>query len=265
MREGGFYTIFHQGRVVGCMKYTTLPGNQIMLEGLRMEPDERGKGYASVAVDFFMDLVHSLEPSIIRFATSDENAFSHHSADKYGFTKITSFFHRYVKGPEMKSILERIGRADVAEITQMNYSVQSAEEGDLPEILSFISGSPEWNISHGLLSSGWVFFPFTEKGVRDNVRSGFSFTCKVGKTITAVLLAHGSRQYPGDVDISWLSGSKEQVHSLLTEFMTVVDIGTVNEIAVKTPSSIIAGHMESYGFIRHDRVNCAVVFEKRLS
>ena len=279
MKEGGFHTILQDGVVVGCMKHTLMPGNEILLEGLRMDPDRQGKGFASIAVDFFMELVHSLKPSVIRFATSDENVFSRHFGEKHGFQFVTAFHHRFFKRPDAEAVLERIlekdrEKADDDQEAILHSSGASGKIGeicstsieDLDKVMTYLESTPEWSTSKGLISHGWVFHPFAREGIKGFLSTGHSFVHRdpMDSAINGILLAEESQQYQGDVDISWLSGTNEIITDLLTEFMRTVDLDKANEIAGKTPSSKIAMTMEAFGFIEHDRVDCAVVFEKKM-
>ncbi len=268
INEEGFYTILLEGRVIGCMKYTRLPGNEIMLEGLRMDPEHEGKGYASISVSFFNELVFSLEPNVLRFATSDENVFSHHIADKYGFKRIASFYHRYMKGPEIKEKVEQIGSSkDLYRIHKPTDKIVNTSSRDFEQVLTFIRASEEWESSRNLLSRGWVFYPYTDEDLRELLNSSFSFMRKQGvggNVITGVILASHSRQYPSDIDISWLSGDEDSVRLLLTRIFLEADIETVQEIAGKIPTQTMAGFVEKFGLHKHPRVDGTHVFEKRL-
>lgn len=269
--EDGFYTILLGDRIAGCMKYTRLPRNEIMLEGLRMDPDLGGLGYASIAVEFFMGLVDQQEPSTLRFATSDENVYSHHFGEKYGFHQVASFYHRYLKGPEIREKLDDIRRVMDA-VTKLNGSgrseggegrIRQTRGDDFQDVLAYLKGSEEWEPAKNLLSYGWVFYPFTEEALKGLLDSKYSFIGKQHGRITGVILADHSRQYPTDIDMSWVTGEEESVLDILTRLFLEIDAGTVREIAGKLSTKRMAGCMERFGFHRHPRVDGTHVFEKR--
>jgi len=262
IHEEGFYTIFHEEKVIGCMKYTKLPENEIMLEGLRIQPEERGRGHASIAVDFLMRHVDRLYPRIIRFATSDENVYSHHFGEKYGFRKIASFYHRFMKQSEIRQKLNEMETKSGLSGNRSNITISRTTPDDMDEVLSFLNRSDEWAPSKELLSYGWVFYPFTRMGVMEQIESEYSFLYRENHRISGVLLAHQSRQYPKDIDISWLSGAEEAVHRLLWKLLEIVEVEKVHEISGKPPTSNIADCMEHFGFLKHPRLDCTDIFEK---
>lgn len=264
--EEGFYTILLDDRVIGCMKYTRLPRNEIMLEGLRMDADHEGKGYASIAVTFFMGLVHRLEPRILRFATSDENVFSHHFGNKYEFEKIASFFHRYMVDDEIRIKVKEIrNEADDSSGDKNGGSIVSTSTKDFGRALIFLQTSPEWKPAHNLLSHGWVFHPYTDGDLLSLLESNLSFIYERDGQMTGILLASHSKQYPTDIDITWLSGDEASVTALLSRIFLEADLDTIHEIATKISTPMMAGFAEKFGLHRHPRVDGTHVFEKKLS
>lgn len=274
IQEEGFYVILLRERVIGSMKYTKLPGQEILLEGLRMDPEMEGKGYASLAVDHFMGLVDAQEPRLIRFATSDENVYSHHFGEKYGFEFIASFYHRYMKGPEIREKLIDIRNTISAPVEESDFTAGAPGEvgvmetmcntssDDFRRVLGFMKRSGEWEHAQNLISNGWVFFTFAEDRLRALLDSEYSFILERNGDIMGILLADHSIQYPTDIDISWITGDEMAVHALLTKLFLSVDEETVQEIAGKPSTAEISGFMENFGFHRHPRVDGTHVFEK---
>lgn len=274
--DEGFYTILLDDRVVGCMKYTVQPRYEILLEGLRMDPDLEGKGYASIAVDFFMRLVDSLRPGLLRFATSDENVFSHHFGNKYGFGKVASFFHRFMVDDEIRNKVDELhrGRIDLFPIVSGTGAgpwhdvdggtVTRTSVMDFGRTMVFLQSSPEWKPAHNLLSRGWVFHPYSDASLLSLLGSDFSFIREnEDGQMVGIILADHSRQYPTDIDITWLSGDPESVRLLLSRLFLEADVETVHEIAAKIPTPAIAEIAEEFGLHRHPRVDGSHVFEKK--
>ena len=280
MSEEGFYTILVGDRIVGCMKYTVQPRYEILLEGLRMDPEFEGKGYASIAVAFFMKLVHSLRPRTLRFATSDENVFSHHFGEKYGFKKVASFFHRYMVDDEIRLKMHELEQ-ERQELFPMGSGTETvtasgawhdADGGrilrtsvkDFGRTLMFLQSSEEWKPACNLLSRGWVFHPYSDASLLSLLGSDFSFVREdADGTVVGIILADHSPQYPPDIDITWLSGDSESVRLLLSRLFLEADLETVHEIAAKLPTRATAEMAERFGLHKHPRVDGTHVFEKR--
>jgi len=96
--EGGFYTILRGKRIIGCIKATDHAAGQVTLEGLRIHPACRGHGFAGDAFAGLIRLVESRRPPpvVMRFATADVNEISHHLGEKHGFSRVASFYHRFM-------------------------------------------------------------------------------------------------------------------------------------------------------------------------
>ncbi len=96
-----FYVLELEGKVIGTVKLTLMPGKIGWLEGFRVHPDYRGKGYGRLLHMFMIDLGKALaERGILRaleFATYFLNKISIGLAEKTGFRIRTKFFDLSVR------------------------------------------------------------------------------------------------------------------------------------------------------------------------
>lgn len=96
LADGGFIVGEAGGRVVACAKITGMPGRIAWLEGLRVHPDFRGRGYGRIMSDQVLQLalekVETGEFSAVEFSTYIGNVESRTMAEKQGF-RITERFH----------------------------------------------------------------------------------------------------------------------------------------------------------------------------
>ncbi len=96
LKDGGFYVLELDGKVVGTAKMTLLPNRVGWLEGLRVHPDYRGRGYGRFIQNFMLDLGERLaEEGVINaleFATYFLNRESIAMARKDGFSVMARFF-----------------------------------------------------------------------------------------------------------------------------------------------------------------------------
>ncbi len=96
LADGGFVVGEADGRVVACAKITGMPGRIAWLEGLRVHPDFRGRGYGRLMSDQVLRLalekVEAGEFSAVEFSTYTGNVESRTMAEKQGF-RITELFH----------------------------------------------------------------------------------------------------------------------------------------------------------------------------
>ncbi len=94
--EGNLFTGISDGRVVACARFTRVPGDILWLEGLRVHPDYRGRGYGRTISEHILEqcrkLVESREARGIEFSTYSLNAESRGLSEKQGF-RVTEWFH----------------------------------------------------------------------------------------------------------------------------------------------------------------------------
>ena len=91
---------------------------------------------------------------------------------------------------------------------------------------------------------------------------GLSLVALEDGSMTAVLLAHRSEQYPENIDISWISGTEEGMSVLLRELIRKAWELGAREIGAKLPTTETAAFMERHGFVQHEHVNKVLIFEK---
>ncbi|QDA31801.1 GNAT family N-acetyltransferase [Thermococcus indicus] len=96
LRDGYFYVLELDGRVIGTAKLTLLPGKVGWLEGLRVHPDHRGRGYGRKLHNFMLELGERLAQGgrieALEFATYFLNRESISMAEKTGFQVKAKFF-----------------------------------------------------------------------------------------------------------------------------------------------------------------------------
>ncbi|WP_297068994.1 GNAT family N-acetyltransferase [Thermococcus sp.] len=97
VNEGGFYVLEVDGRVVGTAKLTLLPGRVGWMEGLRVHPEYRGRGYGRLIHNFMLNLGKKLAEKgaikAVEFTTYFLNRESIEMARKDGFSVIAKFFN----------------------------------------------------------------------------------------------------------------------------------------------------------------------------
>ncbi|NJE77100.1 GNAT family N-acetyltransferase [Thermococcus sp. ES12] len=96
LRDGHFYVLEVDGKVIGTAKLTLLPEKVGWLEGLRVHPDYRGKGYGRLLHEFMLELGSKLaregKVEALEFATYFLNRESISMAERTGFHVRARFF-----------------------------------------------------------------------------------------------------------------------------------------------------------------------------
>ena len=101
VKDGNFYVLELNGRVIGTAKLTLLPGKVGWLEGLRVHPDYRGRGYGRLIHNFMLELGERLAEEgkieALEFSTYFLNRESIAMAKRDGFSIIAKFFNMGAK------------------------------------------------------------------------------------------------------------------------------------------------------------------------
>ncbi len=123
LKDGNFYALEIDGRVVGTVKLTFLPDKVAWLEGLRVHPDYRGRGYGRELHDFIITVGKRMRDegkiNFIEFATHLHNEKSRKMAEKRGFKVVKRYYFSFrertegakFENSELKS-LDEIGCSD---------------------------------------------------------------------------------------------------------------------------------------------------------
>jgi len=140
--RGGLFVGTLNGAAVGTVKVTRLPGGVVWLEGLRVHPEYRCRGYGRQLVEYAARLgrrsMASGEARAMEFATYVHNTESIAIASVLGFRVVEGFY-----------ILTHPGRTDAGA------AVEDADEAHR-----------ELEMMGRHLSAGWTFVRNTEDGRR---------------------------------------------------------------------------------------------------
>ncbi len=97
VKDGGFYVLELEGKVIGTAKLTLLPGKVGWMEGLRVHPDYRGRGFGRMIHNFIVgrgkELAEEGKIDALEFATYFLNRESIAMARKDGFSVMAKFFN----------------------------------------------------------------------------------------------------------------------------------------------------------------------------
>ena len=99
LEDGNFYVLDIYGIVAGTVKLSILPDRVGWLEGLRVHPSYRGRGYGKKLHRYIVNLGRKLckngEIDTIEFATHLFNKESRKIAEDYGFEIVKRFYFSY--------------------------------------------------------------------------------------------------------------------------------------------------------------------------
>jgi len=195
LSEGGLFVAELAGKVVGFAKNTELSPGEVWLEGLRVDPEHRGKGVAKALAQAQLEAALAQKPRSIRLATVEENLASLHIAQELGFREIARF-----------SYLE----ADVVEPE----SLPPVERPEPKKAWDFLQRSSSFREARGLVGLGWRFRTLTFDFLTELCREGKVFA--LGHGLSALLIVFPDPYTPEEIlALAFLDGEETALEKLL--------------------------------------------------
>lgn len=137
LEDGNFYVLELDGKVIGTAKMTFLPGKVGWMEGLRVHPDYRGRGYGRKLHNFLLELGERLAREgrieALEFATYFLSRESIAMAKRDGFSITAKFFNLGAK----------ISAFEPEEPAMIEPSLEDLTLGVIPAGLKFLRRSHE--------------------------------------------------------------------------------------------------------------------------
>jgi len=192
------------GRVVGLSKLTRLDPFEWWLEGLRVHPQQEGRGVASHLHDYLMDYWQRHGDGTIGLATASFRVQVRHLAERTGFDKVGEFTFF-------------IARLDQAADEPKNADFRPLEQDEIPKALDFARGSESLEMSHGLMDRGIQWVNPTARYFAEAVNRGWAWWWRNRR---GLLLAREDRDDEGNrlPMIQLLACPTDQITALLINY-----------------------------------------------
>lgn len=139
---------------VALYKLTALGLHEDWLEGVRVDPEQRGKGIARALVRDAIERSSKRHKRTLRFQTSEHNPTMHRLAEELGFT-LAYAPALYRASPVVDSIAHR-----------------SLLVGELPRLLHDLEHSPLLQLTAGQYTYGWTSYDMTAERLHEHLEHG---------------------------------------------------------------------------------------------
>lgn len=202
--QGEFTLITEDESITGMAKFTISQPGIGWLEGLRVAPEARSRGYAKVITNYYIEKGKELGLEKLQLSTYYENHASIHVTESYGFQRVAEFF-----------LAEK--EVDPQTVLPMDPSVVQLQPADplYEQVLELLLRSPEQKAQRGFIGYGWLFKSLNDAEVRAAVARGHVYYLpKDGQADAATLI------YPDPIKdqtyyIVMVTGSDEGIATLL--------------------------------------------------
>jgi GNAT superfamily N-acetyltransferase len=169
-RGGRFIVAELDGVPVGTAKITDFGGGEIWLEGLRVNPEYRGKGIARAINVEVIRTLGRMRPRAVRYCTGRTNWGSRHIGSRFGFEIAVRMRYYWMKA--------RAGRL----------RGQFARPRDASEIYDFIRTSKSIGMTSGLVAEGWIFRELTPRLLATYIRQKRVMVIKRSGTVAGAAI-----------------------------------------------------------------------------
>jgi len=200
------------GRLLGFGRRRWLAPAHAWLEGLRVDPADRGRGVGRALTCRLVDRAVAEGAQWVGLSTYIDNEASIHIIESSGFRRIASFVQLESEGPVPPGGDRRIV--------------------DVPReaAAAFIAGSDSLVASAGLVSRGWTFPPFS-LGVSTAFGDGASFRGIQQNGRLRALIVRADGRADGHPNIQFFGGGPQEAVDLLLDARRSAGDRTVESMA----------------------------------
>jgi GNAT superfamily N-acetyltransferase len=243
VREPEFLGVEHRGRLVGFGKATELAPGHWWLEGLRVDPHYRGRGFATGLSRFIRESVLARRPRSLRLATGDVNHESMRVIERSGFQlffRTRLYRNRPGRPTGDDSSVVRVGAA---------------------EALRYMAGTQELAANRGLLSHTWSFRPLTGEYMRELAAAGAVFGHRVRGRLDGLMLLRPNRIRPRDLELSYVGGSPGAQSAFRARLCRVADERGAEAVSGMAATGGMRSAFGLLGLKRHRHVRETLVYD----
>ncbi|MCK4717894.1 MAG: GNAT family N-acetyltransferase [Thermoplasmata archaeon] len=200
IEEGGFFCGRAEGRIVALSKYTRQRGNVLWLEGLRVHPEFKGRGYGKKMSKAFIRMVDAMDHSVLRFMTAYVDRESVHLGEEAGFKRKAEYHYLEAEG---EGLCSATGSVDGV---QMEKDVEAVER--------FVFSSEEYRLCSGLYLDNWTASEMDQECIRGAVETDKCFSVRNEGQIMALAFYYSFKPYNAQ-GVAFIAGEDEPVAALI--------------------------------------------------
>jgi GNAT superfamily N-acetyltransferase len=166
--SGKMFVLEADGRPVAMNRVRFLDDGSAWFEGVRVHPDFRGKGLATMLGNYSMRLASRKGITVFRLTSNSRNRSSHRQVARMGFKEVARF-----------SVYEPRGRMKFVRKS----GVRKASAADIDMVFSILRATMEWKLGGGVMWDGFTAISLTPELLVRLVRDGSIFLLDGAVTI----------------------------------------------------------------------------------
>ncbi len=229
-----------RGVPVGLAKITDFGRGEIWLEGLRVDPEQRGKGIARAINIEVLRTLREMKPKAVRYCTGRSNWASRHIGEKFGFTIAARLRYYWQKS--------RKGRM----------RGHFARRSDAGAIYDFMWHSKYLDLSRGLIAEGWIFRELTPGLLEAYIRQERVVVLRESGKITGVAV-YPLEKADQALTLGFVDGDPASIKALARNCLYLARVRGDDSCSIAVPSRRFARIVEDAGFKRKDSMGQVVL------
>ncbi|MEO0077916.1 MAG: GNAT family N-acetyltransferase [candidate division WOR-3 bacterium] len=242
IREGNFWVAELGHVVVGCAKATQLAPGEWWLEGLRVDPNQQGRGIGREISERVLQLTLTLRPKTLRLATANVNKASIRIINRMGFRLLSR--HWFLVGPAR-------GRASGVRLRRPKPD----------EAFTFIAGSSEYQAAAALMPYTWMFQQITPEYITELCGRGFVRAWPGRGRLEGIIVVRPHRYFPRDLDISFVHGTGPALAAFRQHLQALARRRGSRRISAMPASRAMFKALTRLGLKREEGIRHVLVYE----
>ncbi|MFW6064325.1 MAG: GNAT family N-acetyltransferase [Candidatus Natronoplasma sp.] len=253
VEDGGFICGTVDGEIVALAKHTWHSEDVLWLEGLRVHPDHREKGYGRAMIEGQLDYINdNLDYQASRFLTSNDNTVVKKVVEDLGFKLKKAYDYVRLDDEDIEE-MEPPSDEEIKEVQV---------EDEVEEVTGMVLSSEELDDNEGLYMEHWTAYPMDEDLIKDRVKNGYCYAVRDEDTgeIDALMFMQVHDIY-GSLSVCFACGSQEGMEELFKFGLKHCLEEGYDRLRLKSASEKVINAAKEVGLSHSDHHNCTLVYE----
>jgi len=253
VEDGGFICGTVDGEIVALAKHTWHSEDVLWLEGLRVHPDHREKGYGRAVIEGQLDHINdNLDYRVARFLTSGGNTPVRKVVEDLGFKLKRAYDYVRLDDEDLEEMEPPLHK----EIKRVQV------EDRVKEVTEKVLSSEELDDNEGLYIEHWTAYPVDEDLIKDRLKNGYCYSVRDEDTgeIDALMFMQVHDIYES-LSVCFACGSQEGMKELFMFGLKHCLEEGYDRLRLKSASEKVIKAAKEVGFSHSDHHNCTLVYE----
>lgn len=250
--RGEFTVVIEDGQIMGVGKMTLVEPKVGWLEGLRVAPEARSRGFAKGMTNYYLKKGKALGLEQLRLSIYFANLPSMRVTETFGFQRIADFFHCQKKVAVTNRFSSRVHQL-------------GPNDGLYREVLESLLNAPEQKGVQNFLGYGWLFKKMSRDLLAQEVENGHVYYLEEDGQMQAGVLIYPDFIKDECLYIPLITGTENGILELLEAVPYLADKKGFQVVAAMVPEDDrLKSLFFSQGFCHWEDIEHANIFVYQL-